>query len=92
MKWFQKALPHLTIILSLMTVTFFCIDRINRSMAFMTSEMSKWLFVGLAVCAFLTSCCLIGYHWREEGRHARKEIREQMKQKEMADRLFTNHK
>ncbi len=51
MKWFWRGLPHLTIDLSLMTLTFFVIDRINRSMAFMTSEMSKFTFAGLAVCS-----------------------------------------
>ena len=91
MKWFWKLIPHLTFILALMTLTFFCIDRINRSMAFMTSEMSKWTFAGLAVCSILTSWALIACHWREDDREARRGLREQQRQKEMADVLFSNH-
>ena len=91
MKWFWRGLPHLTIDLSLMTLTFFVIDRINRSMAFITSEMSKFLFLGLAVCSLLTSCALLGQYWKADARNARKEQKEMLKQKELADQLFRQH-
>lgn len=91
MKWFWRGLPHVTIILSLMTLTFFAIDRINRSMAFMTSEMSKFTFAGLALCALLTSCALIGQYWKADARSARKERKELQRQKELSDELFRQH-
>ncbi len=72
MKWIKRALPHVTIVLSLMTLTFFCIDRVNTNMAFMTSELSKWVFMLLAVCALLSSLMLAGFHWRDDARQARK--------------------
>ena len=91
MKGFWRALPHLTIVLSMATVTFFVIDRINRSMAFMTSEMSKFMFLALAICALLTSCSLLGYHWKADARSVRKEQKELQKQKEQAEILFRQH-
>ncbi len=36
----KRIIPHITIVLSLMTLTFFVIDRFNEVMAFMTSELS----------------------------------------------------
>lgn len=75
MKWIKRALPHFTIVLALMTLTFFCIDRVNTNMAFMTSELSKWVFMLLAVCALLASLMLIGFHWRDDARQARKRMR-----------------
>ena len=46
----KRFIPHLTIILSVMTLVFFVIDRFNEIMAFMTSELSKWVFALLALC------------------------------------------
>jgi len=75
MKWIKRALPHLTIILALMTLTFFCIDRVNTGMAFMTSELSKWVFMLLAVSGLLSSLMLIASNWRHDMRQARKQQR-----------------
>ena len=72
MRIIKRFLPHLTLVLSLMTLTFFCIDRVNTGMAFMTSELSKWVFAALALCALLSSLFLIGANWREEARMQRK--------------------
>ena len=72
MKWIKRAVPHLTLVLALMTLTFFCIDRVNTGMAFMTSELSKWVFMLLAVCALLSGLMLISANWRDEARQARK--------------------
>ncbi|MEG1523544.1 MAG: hypothetical protein RRZ24_00750 [Clostridia bacterium] len=73
MKKLFRAVPHLTIVLSLMTLTFFGIDRVNRGMAFMTSELSKWVFAILAVLAIASSAALISYEWREDARIAHKQ-------------------
>ncbi|MBR7164853.1 MAG: hypothetical protein IKD18_01105 [Clostridia bacterium] len=44
-------LPHITLILSLMLLTFFVIDQFNEAMAFLDNTITKWL---LAITAFLT--------------------------------------
>lgn len=55
MKKIIRLLPHATLILSLMVLTFFVIDRFNEYMAFMSSELSKWVIAGLALCALLSA-------------------------------------
>ncbi len=74
-RFFQRVMPHAVIVLSLMTLTFFSIDRVNPIMAFMTSELSKWVFALLAVTGLLTSIFLIGMQWREDDRHTRRASR-----------------
>ena len=64
----KKIIPHVTIVLSLMTLVFFIISRFNDAMAFMTSAMSQWLFALLAVCACTTSVCFIIAQWKERKR------------------------
>lgn len=59
MKKLKRLLPHATLILSLMVLTFFVIDRFNEYMAFMSSELSKWVIAGLALCALLSAIRLI---------------------------------
>lgn len=59
MKKIIRLLPHATLILSLMVLTFFVIDRFNEYMAFMSSEISKWVIAGLALCALLSAIRLI---------------------------------
>ena len=91
MKFIKRILPHLTIILAFMTLTFFCIDRVNSAMAFMTSEMSKWLFMALALLAILTSILAIGGQWKEDAREAKRELKQHAKTRKQAERLFENH-
>lgn len=59
MKIIEKLLPHVTIILSLMFIVFFCIDRVNEKMAFINNDISKWLLAVLAVLSIITSIALI---------------------------------
>ncbi len=68
--------PHVVIVLSLMTLTFFGIDRFNPIMAFMTSELSKWVFALLAVTGFVTAILLIGMQWNEDDRKARRTLKQ----------------
>lgn len=77
MRRIKRILPHITIVLSLMTLTFFGIDRVNRSMAFMTSELSKWVFLLLGVSALLSAILLVAAQWREDDRQRRKLFRAQ---------------
>ena len=70
--------PHAVIVLSLMTLTFFGIDRFNPIMAFMTSELSKWVFALLAVTGLITAILLIGMQWSEVDRKARRTLKQRM--------------
>ena len=72
----KRIIPHITIVLSLMTLTFFVIDRFNEVMAFMTSELSKWVFALLAVTGFATAVLLIGMQWSEDDRKARRALKQ----------------
>ena len=62
-----------------MTLVFFVIDRFNEIMAFMTSELSKWVFALLALCAIITSVCLIIENFREDDRREARELRRRQK-------------
>ena len=78
----KKFVPHLTLALSAMTLTFFVIDKFNEYMAFMTSELSKAVFAALAVCAAVTAVYLIGDNFREADRKERRRRREQKRREE----------
>jgi ABC-type bacteriocin/lantibiotic exporter with double-glycine peptidase domain len=71
-----RVLPHLTIILGVMTLVFYVVDGFNAVMAFMASELSKQVFLVLAVCAIISSIMLIARQWKEDDRKARKAARQ----------------
>ena len=81
MKKCKRIFPHITLILSLMVLTFFVIDRFNEFMAFMTSDLSKWVIAALALSALVTSIRLIlvdngvrgSYHRQEAAQAAAEE-------------------
>lgn len=72
-----RALPHLTIILGVMTLVFYVVDGFNAVMAFMASDLSKQVFMVLAVCSIISSIMLISRQWKEDDRKARKAARQQ---------------
>ena len=86
MKKLGRLIPHITVILALMTLTFFIIDRFNEFMDFMTAEMSKWLFALLAVCAIITSVCLIVENFREDDRRMAAEARRERRREREANK------
>ena len=45
---------HTSIIIGMMFVVFFAIDQFNPAMEFLTSSLSKWLMLILALCAIAT--------------------------------------
>lgn len=71
----SRALPHLTIILGVMTLVFYVVDGFNAVMAFMASDLSKQVFMVLAVCAIISSIMLISRQWKEDDRKAKKAAR-----------------
>lgn len=76
-RFLTRILPHAVIVLSLMTLTFFGIDRVNPIMAFMTSELSKWVFALLAATGFATAILLVGMQWSEDDRKKRRALKHQ---------------
>ena len=47
----RKVLSHINIVLAGMIIVFFCIDRVNTAMNFMTSQMSRWLIFFFSLTA-----------------------------------------
>lgn len=76
-RFLTRILPHAVIVLSLMTLTFFGIDRVNPIMAFMTSELSKWVFALLAATGFATAILLVGMQWGEDDRKKKRALKHQ---------------
>ena len=73
----SRALPHLTIILGVMTLVFYVVDGFNAVMAFMASDLSKQVFLVLAICAIISSVMLISRQWKEDDRKAKRAVRQQ---------------
>lgn len=63
---------HTGIIVGMMFLVFFVIDRFNPAMEFLTSEISKWLILVLALCAVgsgaFSAVLLFQMHQRQEER------------------------
>ena len=64
----RKLLPHITIVMCLMYVVFFCIDRVNSAMAFIDNEITKWLLLALCLISIVEALWLIA----DERRKARR--------------------
>ena len=65
-KLFFKALPHASIVMAGMLIVFFCIDRVNTPMGFMTNEFHKWLTFFLALISIGYSVFVIMYQRHQE--------------------------
>ena len=52
-------LPHITIVLSLMMLTFYITDRQNRAMAFINNDITKTLLAVMSVLVIIESVYLI---------------------------------
>ena len=55
---FAHALPHMTLILSLMLLVFLIIDQFNRAMAFINNDITKCIILGTSLLAL----CLWALH------------------------------
>jgi len=77
----KKVFPHITLILSLMLLVLFVIERMNSMMGFMTSVLSQWVFAALAVSAIVTSILLIIEDFREERRKQERRARMERQRK-----------
>ena len=78
----KKLTPHAAIILSAMYLVFFAIDRVNRSMAFINNDITKWLLLIL--------CGLSVYHAVLQIREDRQKERARQEQLRRARRMRSN--
>ena len=83
-RFLARVLPHLTIVFGVMTLVFYVVDGFNAVMAFMASDLSKQVFMVLAVLSIITSVMLISRQWKEDDRKARKAARQQEAQETIA--------
>lgn len=61
----HKILPHICIILSLMMLTFFVIDQVNRAMGFMDNDFFRGLFVIYCLVVAVTAGLMIADNRRQ---------------------------
>ena len=54
-KWIWFGLTHGTLVLSIVFLVFFCIDRVNPMMEFIGSDLSDWLLMVFCCFALLSS-------------------------------------
>ncbi len=66
---FWGFLAHACIIIGMMFVIFFVIDRFNSAMEFLTSSISKWLILILAVCSILNGLFSAVFLFQKQKRH-----------------------
>ena len=59
MKWLKCLLPHATLIIALILLTLFVIDRVNRAMMFLATDLTKWLLAVFAVLVIVQSVMAI---------------------------------
>jgi preprotein translocase subunit YajC len=74
MKRLKKIIPHISIILSLMFVVFYIIDRVNSAMNFINHPLSKAVLLALCIFSIITSILLIGMQRKQE---RRRELRQE---------------
>ena len=68
----RKLLPHVAIVMSLMYVVFFCIDRVNSAMAFIENDITKWLLLALCLVSIAEAVLLIADGRRRERRRQKR--------------------
>jgi len=61
-----RILPHIVLILSIMFLTFFCIDLVNSSMAFLNNTVTKWM---VAVLSLLSAILAVWSVIKTEKKH-----------------------
>lgn len=59
----NRLLAHASMLLSVLVLVCFVIDRVNDAMDFMTSDLSKWLFAITAVVSILNALFTIINLW-----------------------------
>lgn len=62
---FRDIIPHISIVLSMMLVLFFILDKFNSAMAFINNNITKTLLVILCACSFINAIALIAQHRKQ---------------------------
>ena len=68
-------LSHITMMLAVLVHVLFFIDRINTAMELMTSQLSRWVFVLLALFALITAILNIIALWDNPDKRRRQRNR-----------------
>ncbi|HRX57757.1 MAG TPA: hypothetical protein P5075_03185 [Eubacteriales bacterium] len=63
---------HTSIIIGMMFVIFFVIDRFNPAMEFLSSNISKWLILIFAICSILNGLFSAVFLFQKQKRHEEK--------------------
>ena len=63
---FRRAIAHIQLMLSVIVLTCFIIDKFNSSMEFMESALTKALVAALAVFTMATAIMTISAYWPRE--------------------------
>ena len=66
----RKLLPHVGIILALMFITFFIVDKFNGAMNFIGNDISKGLLLVFSLVSIGNSCLLIHQNRKAARRRA----------------------
>lgn len=69
---FWGFLAHTSIIVGMMLVIFFVIDRFNPAMEFLSSNISKWLILLFALCSVLNGLFSAVFLFQKQKRHEEK--------------------
>lgn len=96
MKGKQRAwsfFSHTSIIIGMMFIVFFAIDRFNPAMEFLTSNLSRWLILVLALCAiingFYAAVFLFQKQKRQEEKRNHPQTRAAYENGHMSQQKFT---
>lgn len=66
MKWIRSALPHISLMLSAVFVTYYILDQYNPSRTFLNRPALKALLLLFAILSAIVSILLVRHNRREE--------------------------
>jgi len=72
----MSLIPHGTIILAVMMITFYITDRYNRPMAFINNDLTKVLLLIMSVLIIVQSVYMICVHRRKQTAAYKKALEE----------------
>ncbi|MBR3299485.1 MAG: hypothetical protein IKI64_09845 [Clostridia bacterium] len=71
----RTVLSHITMLLAVLVLVLFVIDRVNNAMEFMTSQLSRWTIAALAFFALITAVLNIFALWDNPDKRRRRRDR-----------------
>jgi hypothetical protein len=66
MKFLMKIFPHIAIILSVMLITFYWVDRFNSAINIVNNAATKALLLALGIVSVINAIALIRFQRREQ--------------------------